>query len=73
MRGTLQAILEAGGGNIRWVLATHTHRDHSPLVVELSKRTGAKVIGMPPPGDGRQDETFKPQHIPADAERSAAG
>jgi len=69
----LQAILEAGGANIRWVLATHTHRDHSPLVVELSKRTGAQVIGMPPPGDGRQDETFKPERIPGDAERLILG
>ena len=69
----LEAILEAGAGNIRWVLATHTHGDHSPLVVELSKRTGAKVIGMPPPGDGRQDVTFRPQHIPADAERLVLG
>ena len=69
----LQAILEAAGANIRWVLATHTHRDHSPLVAELSRRTGAKIIGMPPPGDGRQDVTFKPTHIPADAERLLLG
>lgn len=69
----LEAILEAGGANIRWVLATHTHRDHSPLVVELCKRTGATVIGMPPPGDGRQDVTFKPGHVPADAEHLKLG
>jgi glyoxylase-like metal-dependent hydrolase (beta-lactamase superfamily II) len=69
----LEAILEAAGANIRWVLATHTHRDHSPLVVELSRRTGAKVIGMPPPGDGRQDVTFKPGHVPADGEHLLLG
>ena len=69
----LEAILAAAGANIRWVLATHTHRDHSPLVAELARRTGAQVIGLPPPRDGRQDETFVPQHIPRDAERLTLG
>jgi len=69
----LEAILAAAGANIRWVLATHTHRDHSPLVAELARRTGAQVIGLPPPRDGRQDETFIPQYIPRDAERLALG
>jgi glyoxylase-like metal-dependent hydrolase (beta-lactamase superfamily II) len=63
----LDAILTAGA-NIRWILATHTHRDHSPLVEKLARLTGAQVIGMPPPRDGRQDESFKPDHIPADGE-----
>jgi glyoxylase-like metal-dependent hydrolase (beta-lactamase superfamily II) len=62
----LQAILTAGGANIRWILATHTHRDHSPLAAKLAARTGAQVIGLPPPRDGRQDQTFTPDYIPAD-------
>lgn len=65
----LEAILENAGAPIRWVICTHTHRDHSPLTVELVKRTGAAVIGLPPPGDGRQDDTFAPSHRPADAQR----
>jgi glyoxylase-like metal-dependent hydrolase (beta-lactamase superfamily II) len=69
----LESILAAAGERIRWVVVTHTHRDHSPLVVELAKRTGAKIIGLPPPGDGRQDETFVPHHMPQDAERLALG
>jgi glyoxylase-like metal-dependent hydrolase (beta-lactamase superfamily II) len=68
----LDAIL-AAGGNIRWILATHTHRDHSPLVLKLAQRTGATVIGLPPPRDGRQDESFVPTHIPADGERLLLG
>jgi glyoxylase-like metal-dependent hydrolase (beta-lactamase superfamily II) len=64
----LDAILTAGEANIRWILATHTHRDHSPLVQKLARLTGAQVIGVPPPRDGRQDETFTPDHIPADGE-----
>jgi glyoxylase-like metal-dependent hydrolase (beta-lactamase superfamily II) len=69
----LQSILAAAGAPIRWVVVTHTHRDHSPLVVELAARTGAKIIGLPPPRDGRQDETFIPQQMPADAERLTLG
>jgi glyoxylase-like metal-dependent hydrolase (beta-lactamase superfamily II) len=68
----LDAIL-AAGGNIRWILATHTHRDHSPLVLKLAQRTGATVIGLPPPRDGRQDESFVPTHMPADGERLLLG
>jgi glyoxylase-like metal-dependent hydrolase (beta-lactamase superfamily II) len=64
----LAAILNSAGAPIRFILATHTHRDHSPLVEELAQRTGAQVIGLPPPGDGRQDESFKPQHLPRDGE-----
>lgn len=69
----LESILAAAGGAIRWVVVTHTHRDHSPLVVELAKRTGAKIIGSPPPRDGRQDETFIPDLIPGDGERLHLG
>jgi glyoxylase-like metal-dependent hydrolase (beta-lactamase superfamily II) len=64
----LDAILAAGGGNIRWILVTHTHRDHSPLVAKLARSTGAQVIGLSPPGDGRQDESFSPDKRPADGE-----
>jgi glyoxylase-like metal-dependent hydrolase (beta-lactamase superfamily II) len=68
----LEAIM-AAGGDIRWILSTHTHRDHSPLVVKLAQRTGAAVIGLPPPRDGRQDESFTPTHAPADGERLLLG
>ena len=68
----LQAILDAAP-NIRWILATHTHRDHSPLVAKLARQTGAQVIGLPPPRDGRQDESFAPDHVPADGERLMLG
>jgi len=69
----LEAILAAADAPIRWVVATHTHPDHSPLAVELARRSGARVIGLPPPRDGRQDETFMPHHQPADAERLKLG
>ena len=69
----LDAILAAAGAPIRWVVVTHTHRDHSPLAAELARRTGATLIGLPPPGDGRQDDTFIPQHQPRDGERLVLG
>jgi glyoxylase-like metal-dependent hydrolase (beta-lactamase superfamily II) len=69
----LHAILNFAAAPIRFILATHTHRDHSPLVEELAQRSGAQVIGLAPPGDGRQDESFKPQHQPLDGERMQLG
>jgi glyoxylase-like metal-dependent hydrolase (beta-lactamase superfamily II) len=30
---------------------------------------GARLIGLPPPADGRQDETFGPDDVPRDGER----
>jgi glyoxylase-like metal-dependent hydrolase (beta-lactamase superfamily II) len=69
----LESILAAAGAPIRWIVATHTHRDHSPLTAELARQSGAQVIGLPPPRDGRQDETFVPHRQPADAERLVLG
>jgi len=69
----LRNILAAAGPRIRWVAVTHTHRDHSPLATELARVTGARLIGLPPPADGRQDERFQPQHQPRDGERLALG
>jgi len=69
----LEAILAAAGPGIRSVIVTHTHPDHSPLARRLAELTGARLIGLPPPGDGRQDATFAPQHLPLDGERLPAG
>jgi glyoxylase-like metal-dependent hydrolase (beta-lactamase superfamily II) len=71
--GHLESILAAAGAPIRWVVVTHTHRDHSPLAAQLARRTGATLIGLPPPRDGRQDESFMPQRRPADGERLILG
>src|SRR5439155_23281793 len=48
-------------GNIKWVLCTHTHLDHSPAAAAIKKATGAQVLGRRAP-DG-QDATFKPDHV----------
>jgi len=69
----LAAILAAAGPAIRWIVATHSHPDHSPLVSRLARHTGAQIIGLPPPADGRQDTTFAPQYLPGDGECLSLG
>ncbi len=56
-------------GSIRWILATHTHPDHSPGVRLLAKATGAEVLGMPAPDGRHQDKTFAPTRVLNDGNR----
>ncbi len=62
----LQMIAETG--NIRWILVSHTHPDHSPGAARLAEMTGAVTIGLPPPDGPHQDKSFRPDQIPADGE-----
>ena len=57
--------------NIKWILCTHTHLDHSPAAAALKAATGAEVLGRPAP-EG-QDASFKPDRVPADGERLELG
>jgi glyoxylase-like metal-dependent hydrolase (beta-lactamase superfamily II)/8-oxo-dGTP pyrophosphatase MutT (NUDIX family) len=66
-------LLAAGAGRIRWILATHTHPDHSPAAAALKAATGALVLGMPTPAHGNQDRSFAPDRVPAHGERLALG
>jgi len=57
----LAVLLETVGRQLKWILCTHTHRDHSPLAHALKRETGAEVLGFATvPDDGRQDTDFKP-------------
>lgn len=56
----IDAILDAAGDRIRWIVCTHTHPDHSPAWQAVAKATGAEVIGATPPDDPHQDKTFAP-------------
>ncbi len=58
----IDAILDAAGERIRWIVCTHTHPDHSPAWQAVAAATGAQVIGASPPDDMHQDKTFKPTH-----------
>ncbi len=42
----LDAVTAAGSGQIRWILCTHTHGDHSPGAAGLKERTGAEVLAF---------------------------
>jgi glyoxylase-like metal-dependent hydrolase (beta-lactamase superfamily II) len=53
--------------NIKWVLCTHTHQDHSPAAAAINAATGAKVLGRPAPAG--QDATFKPDFVLENGER----
>ena len=65
----VEAILAAAGDRpIRWILCTHTHRDHSPAAARLRERTGAQVIGLPPPPGPTQDAGFAPDRMPRNDE-----
>jgi glyoxylase-like metal-dependent hydrolase (beta-lactamase superfamily II) len=56
----LTCLLDAVRGKLRWILCTHTHRDHSPCTHALKHATGADVLGFATvPDDGRQDAEFK--------------
>jgi glyoxylase-like metal-dependent hydrolase (beta-lactamase superfamily II) len=67
----LDAIERAATGPIRWILVTHTHPDHSPGAMELARRTGATIYGMPAPETGRQDRGFRPDVVLRHGERIA--
>ncbi len=49
-RAALLAAI-AARGTLRWILVTHTHRDHAPGAAELAKATGATVVGFGPADD----------------------
>jgi glyoxylase-like metal-dependent hydrolase (beta-lactamase superfamily II) len=59
----IERILEAAGGRVSSILATHTHPDHSPAVAALAQSTGAEVLGRAAPVHGRQDATFAPTRV----------
>jgi len=65
----LEAILAAGAGRIRWILATHTHKDHSPATAALKAATGAPVLGRPAPPGSNQDQTFAADRVLSHGER----
>jgi glyoxylase-like metal-dependent hydrolase (beta-lactamase superfamily II)/8-oxo-dGTP pyrophosphatase MutT (NUDIX family) len=63
------AIVAHGGGRIRWILCSHTHRDHSPAAQALRSATGAQLVGLPPPPGETQDQGFAPDLVPAHDEQ----
>ena len=55
----IDAILAAvAGREVRHILVTHTHPDHSPAAALLAQITGAQLIGCVSIDDGHQDRSF---------------
>lgn len=65
----VQAIIAAAQGRpIRWILCTHTHRDHSPAAQLLKAATGAQVLGRAAPDAVNHDQSFAPDRTLADGD-----
>jgi glyoxylase-like metal-dependent hydrolase (beta-lactamase superfamily II) len=54
----IDALARICGDRLKWILVTHTHRDHSPAALPLAQRTGATLIGNVITNDGFQDTSF---------------
>jgi glyoxylase-like metal-dependent hydrolase (beta-lactamase superfamily II) len=59
----IDLICNLAPGPVRWILATHTHPDHSPGVATLAEQTGAEKLGQPAPDGPHQDKTFVPDRV----------
>lgn len=57
--------LIAESAQVRWIIASHTHKDHSPGAAALAALTGATLVGLAAPSGRQQDRTFLPQWQPA--------
>lgn len=57
----IQLLLDTVGDRLGWVIATHTHTDHSPAAKRIAEATGAQVIGALVPDNMFQDQTFEPE------------
>lgn len=68
LRNHVDDICDKAGAPIRWILATHTHPDHSPGVELLAEKTGAEVLGMAPVAGEHQDTSFQPTRLLADGD-----
>ena len=73
VQALVAALPAAAEGRPVAILATHTHRDHSPAAAPLAAATGAPVWGRRPRHPMWQDDSFRPDHEPADGERLELG
>ncbi len=70
----LAALQAAAPGPVHWVLATHTHVDHSPgAAAAAAAFGGAQVLGRRPAYPQGQDDSFQPAREPQHGERLPLG
>lgn len=58
------AAIRAAAPALDAIIVTHSHPDHSPAARPLAAATGAPIIGLPAPADGRQDTSYMPDRQP---------
>ena len=61
-------VIRAAAPNIKQILVTHTHPDHSPGVRLLKEKLDIPAYGMLTNSSKNQDQTFNPERILEDGE-----
>ena len=66
----IERLLQATGGDVRAIVCTHSHPDHSPAARPLQARCLARppILGLPSGPHSRADSTFAPDRALADGE-----
>ena len=60
----IEKILSLGGDKIKRILVTHTHKDHSPAALPISKELNIPMFGRLVDRDSEwEDETFVPDTV----------
>jgi len=65
----IQRIAAIVGTELRAIVCTHAHPDHSPGAVELKALTGAPILGAPSGPNFRSEWQFTPDRTLVDGER----
>ena len=70
-----QKLLEATGGDVRLIICTHSHPDHSPgavllqqLCAMMAEKPTPPIYGVPHGPDARADSQFLPDEVLADGQ-----
>ena len=66
----IDEIIKLGDGNIKRIVVTHTHTDHSPAALPISKILNVPMYGRLVDGDSSwEDETFSPDVVLKDLDK----
>ena len=66
----IDEIIKLGDGNIKRIVVTHTHTDHSPAALPISKILNVPMYGRLVDGDSTwEDETFSPDVVLKDLDK----
>ena len=66
----IDEIIKLGDGNIKRIVVTHTHTDHSPAALPISKILNVPMYGKLVDGDSTwEDETFYPDVVLKDLDK----